>query len=129
MEYTIDITIHDDIMIFDLYKNDRVFRFDLNNQDGRIGFSEEDRATNDEINEVLSYINTSLSTKIRYGEYYPIDDTIIEQLNTIPNCEASRVIDDDRDYMDYEDHDDKSSDDESPWLWGNKTYTSMCEDD
>lgn len=54
------------------------------------------RASDDEITKIISYINTFLDRKIAYGERYSIDDGIIDQLNKIPNCEAYRVVNDDR---------------------------------
>lgn len=128
MDYTISIIIHDNnVILFDIYKKDTVICFDLNNQNGSIMWNQALHASDDEIREVVSYINSFLDDKIIYGSTYTIDDAIIEQLNAIPNCEASRIDE----FFEYEEYDGRSSSSEeefSGWC-GNRTYTSMCEDD
>jgi hypothetical protein len=129
MEHQIDIVIYEnDVIMFHIYKTDTIIRFDLNNEAGSIIFNQEHRASEAEISDIISYLNTFLETKIVYGQKYPINDSIIEQLNAIHNCEASRIVDNTRDFL--EDRlDYSSSDEEYSGLWNDRTYTSMCEDD
>jgi hypothetical protein len=129
MEYEICITIHNNnVMIFDICKEDTVIRFDLNNENESIMFDKKFRASDDQIRTIISYMNSFLDHKIVYNASYLIDDGIIEQLNKIPNCEAYRIIDNRFDYMDDFEHN-SYSDEEPSFLWESKRYTSMCEDD